>query len=236
MSAGIYDHLMSHVDYEDWASYIQEICDIFEMPGKTLVEAGCGTGTLLDHLIKMKYQASGFDLSFEMIQEAKRKYNVPVWQGDLRFFALNKKVDGLLCLYDSIQYLSLDEFPALFDRIHQSLSDHGLFIFDIVTEMHILTYWKHSVDKDETDRFKFNRKSWYDPVKKIQHTEIECYDFVSKNAYIEHHQQHIFDLDDLMQVIVDSNFTLEGMLDDFTFNDGHPKSDRIHFVLKKDSI
>lgn len=236
ISAEIYDYLMSHVEYQEWAEYIHDLFLKFAIPGKKIVEAGCGTGTLLNFLNQMQYRVSGFDLSFEMVREAKRKYNAIVWQGDLRSFSLKNKFDAFLCLYDSIQYLELDDFPTLLKRVYHSLNNKGLFIFDIVTETHILTYWKYLVDKDETDHYRLNRKSWYDPRKKIQHTEIECYDFISKNAYIEHHHQHVFDLDELIPILIDSDFKFEGMFGDFTLNEAHSKSDRIHFVLKKEVI
>ncbi len=233
ISSNVYDQLMDHVDYKDWAEYIHEIFERFHIPGCTVVEAGCGTGTLMASLHKLDYRISGFDLSFEMVAQAKQKYALPVWQADLRSFK-TKKVDAVLCLYDCIQYLSLNEFPELLFNIFEQLNEGGLFIFDIVTEMHILTYWKHAVDRDESDRYRFMRKSWFDPHKKIQHTEIECYDLITKNTYIEHHRQHVFNLDELIQLIFNSEFSLQCMLGDFTFSEGHTKSDRIHFVLKKE--
>ncbi len=233
ISSIIYDQLMDHVNYKDWAAYIHEIFEKFHIPGHTVVEAGCGTGTLMAALHKLDYRISGFDISFEMVRQAKQKYTLPVWQADLRSFKI-QKTDVILCLYDCVQYLSLDEFPELLSHIFEQLNKGGLFIFDIVTEMHILTYWKHAVDRDEADRYRFTRKSWFDPRNKIQHTEIECYDFISKNAYIEHHRQHVFNLDDLIQTIFDSELSLQRMLADFTFNEGNAKSDRIHFVLKKE--
>lgn len=70
--AGCYDELTYDVAYAVWADYIQRH---FRrgIPGKTILDLACGTGSLTRELALRGYEMIGVDLSPEMLAEAAEK-------------------------------------------------------------------------------------------------------------------------------------------------------------------
>lgn len=229
-----YDDLMSHVDYGSWADYLDRLIKRFGKRSRNIVDGCCGTGKMVVELSRKGYEVFGFDLSLEMLHQAGRNSAFFFWQGDLKKLSLKPNWDVFLCLYDSVQYLSVSEIDSVLNEVNRCLVLGGLFIFDIVTEHHVLKYW---ADYTETMHFRNHeilRQSWYDRPKKILHTVFD----VTKDGavYQEHHRQSVFSLSEIEDCIRQSKFVLLGMFEDFDFQSGKKTSDRIHFVLRKGSI
>jgi ubiquinone/menaquinone biosynthesis C-methylase UbiE len=230
----MYDRMMTHVDYAKWADYIHTLCEKFGTKTQKVIDGGCGTGSLSFHLSKMGYQIAGFDRSMEMIKVAYTKQCLPFWQGDLTALPLSKQWDAFLCIYDSIQYLSLEGIKKLFMEVRQILNTKGLVIFDVVTEKHVRKHWVDFYEKDRWKDWEMKRRSWYDTIDHIQHTEIEIAFLREKKVYREHHRQNIFPLYELESVIKDSGLKQLGKFRDYTLLPGNEKSDRVHFVLRQE--
>jgi SAM-dependent methyltransferase len=200
------------------------------------VDGGCGTGSMAIALSKRGYQVAAFDLSFEMVKKAHGKGLEKIWQGDLRHVALSKGWDAFVCLFDTIQYLSLEEIQQCLHQVNQILRDDGLFLFDAVTERHVLDYWVDYYEYDQGDDWKAMRRSWYDRKERNQHTEFEI-NFFRKNKIVrEHHLQKIYRMNEFDAVIRTSGFTCVGLFHGFTENAGGEDSDRVHFLLRKELI
>ena len=71
--AGCYDRLTYDVDYAAWADYIQRHFEKRPLPGKTVLDLACGTGSLTYELARRGYEMIGVDLSPEMLSEAVEK-------------------------------------------------------------------------------------------------------------------------------------------------------------------
>ncbi len=235
-SAQFYDALMEHVDYEEWAEYVHLLLQKFEITENYIVDFGCGTGTFLHQLESLGYRGIGYDISYPMVREAENKYGPKFWQGDLLTFGIRPFQGAATCIYDSIQYLSFDELSRFFKNLNQMIVADTLFIFDVVTETHVTTYWKNVTEVQETDSWRFWKKSWYDSTERIQHTEIISCQKHTTSYFKEHHKQHIFKIDELRKAILNSGLVILGIYADFTLNPGSEKNDRLHFVLKKESL
>jgi len=231
--AVFYDKLMDHVDYESWAEYIHLLFEIYGNDVKTVIDGGCGTGQMIKALEKRNFMVYGFDLSLSMIMEAKKRCNGPLWQGDLRTPALNTAQDAFICLYDTIHYLAPDSMHKMFDTVYQVLKPDGLLIFDAVTENHILEYWADYTEMDQIGKYHYTRRSWYNAGNRSQHTEFEI-GYPSGETFHEHHCQWIIPLADFASMGENCGFKLAGMLESQTQKSGDEKSDRIHFILRKD--
>jgi len=230
--APLYDQIMDHIDYYVWAEYITLLFDQFGNKVHRIVDGGCGTGSLVHALTQMDYHVVGFDRSWEMIQIARTKSTRPFWQGDLRSIGLTRGWDGFLCLYDTIQYLMIEELEAFLSEVKRLLNRGGLFIFDVVTENHVKRYWTHYTERERDDHWEMMRRSWYDKRGRSQHTEFTILLNNVKKVFSEHHFQHIYKLEDLETLVMRSGFRLVGLFDGFTLNQGNEASDRVHFVLQ----
>ncbi len=231
--AEFYDRLMAHVDYSEWADYLEACFKVFGNEGITrILDGGCGTGSLLSEMKKRGYSVSGFDLSEDMIRIARTK-GVPVWRGDLRAMASAGPVDSIICLYDTIHYLNEKEVSEFFNEACRLLKNEGLFIFDAVTENHVRNYWADYTEQGEECGCSYLRRSWYETANRCQHTEFEITVPPDETVFQEHHRQWIHPVPFFIENAEHSGFSLLGVFDECTFEEGHTHSDRVHLVFSR---
>jgi SAM-dependent methyltransferase len=231
--ASLYDGIMDHIDYHVWAEYINLLFCEFGNRIHRVVDGGCGTGSLANALIHLGYKVVGFDRSWEMIRIAHSKSMCPFWQGDLRSIGLSSRWDGFLCLYDTIQYLNGVELEAFLVVVNSLLVEGGLFVFDVVTEKHILRYWAKHTERERGEDWEMIRRGWYDKRGRCQHTEFLILSHEENKVFREHHSQQIYRLDELKATVIRSGFHIIGLFDGFTLKPGNEMSDRVHFVLQR---
>ena len=68
--AGCYDELTYDVDYSAWADYVEKHFRRRPLPGKTVLDLACGTGSLTRELAERGYEMIGVDQSPEMLAAA----------------------------------------------------------------------------------------------------------------------------------------------------------------------
>ncbi|HEX9974446.1 MAG TPA: class I SAM-dependent methyltransferase [bacterium] len=237
--AGIYDDVMSHVDYKQWARYIQKVIMKWCPEATKILDISCGTGSLLAKFDSNRYRLFGFDLSFNMVMEAERKFHplqIPIllWCGNMKSFRLKKNVDVVICLYDSINYLlNFEAWSRCFDCVFDSLNDQGIFIFDICTEKNSLKYFRNYIERKNRNQYQYLRASKYSSETNIHTNRFEIAFSSGSQKYVEIHQQYIFPVKDVLDFISKSKFEYLCAYDGFTFRSAHRNSLRIHFILKK---
>lgn len=157
--AEVYDIFMDNVPYEKWYKRIQRELDSFGMQAiklkdhrglseyaynllqekNTILDLGCGTGTLTRMLRDDGYDMIGIDLSLEMLDIAREKETgenpVLYLCQDMREFELYGTVGAIISVCDSINYLLKEEdVIQTFQRVDNYLYPGGLFLFDFNTE------------------------------------------------------------------------------------------------------
>lgn len=156
----VYDVFMDETPYEEWCDYIVELLDRYgslteEAVGgaitnaqirenltqerRTVLDLGCGTGTLTELLARRGYEMIGVDNAPEMLQIAMEKrersgLNILYLLQDMREFELYGTVGAVISVCDSLNYL-LEEEDILqtFRLVNNYLYPQGLFIFDFNT-------------------------------------------------------------------------------------------------------
>jgi len=239
MLAHFYDELMIHVNYKKWAQYIDEIIKSQNISNARILDISCGTGTLLIFLYKKGYKVSGSDISKNMINTAISKirnlgYDINFFQTDMRKLSLKKKFNVIVCLYDSINYiLTCKEFINTLNNVYFSLSDNGIFIFDVCTEYNSIKNFYDYYDSGETADFFYQRHSFFIKEDMLQINTFRILSKKNNKMYLENHKQRIYTTDELNSIISKTEFTTIGMFDNYSFNPPGIKSERIHFVLRK---
>jgi SAM-dependent methyltransferase len=104
----------------------------------TIVDLGCGGGTLAAALVEAGYDVLGVDLSPAMIELARTNFpgarfvQGSIWDADLppavAFTAVGEVVN-----YAADARTGLDQLAGLFDRVRAALAPGGVFLFDIAT-------------------------------------------------------------------------------------------------------
>ena len=128
-----YDAIMG--DRTKTTRQLQEFIRKAHPNAKTVLELGCGTGSVLKHLAK-DYEVWGVDLSRTMLSIAKKKLpQARLFQQDMVRFRLPHRFDVICCVFDSINHLlRFTDWKMLFASVDRHLSDEGIFIFDINTQ------------------------------------------------------------------------------------------------------
>jgi len=138
--AGCYDRFTYDVDYAAWADYIEKHFRRRGLPGKTVLDLACGTGSLTRELALRGYEMIGVDLSPEMLAEAAEK-NRDVGEVPPMFLCqpmekldLYGTIDACVCCLDSVNYVTdPKKLQRAFERVHLFLMPGGLFLFDVNT-------------------------------------------------------------------------------------------------------
>jgi len=127
-----YDNVMGSPEVQ--VEFIQERIQTHNPEAKTVLELGCGTGSILKRL--EDYDRYGIDESKEMLEVAKE--NVPegtFLKADITDFSIRKEFDVVLCMFDTLNHLlSFNEWKQLFHNVKEHLATDGVFIFDMNTE------------------------------------------------------------------------------------------------------
>jgi len=235
--AAIYDHVMRHVDYRQWAEYVVHLIGLWHPEARDILDVSCGTGNLLVHLRQYPYRLYGCDASFPMIRKAVQKAELegcPLWCGDMTRIGLRRSVDVLLCLYDSVNYLLEEEDLRRFlAEAHAAIAPDGLLIFDVCTEHNSLEFFYNYYDHEKHETFWYDRWSHYDRRERIQFTEFKIRFRDDPNVYLEVHRQRIYPVPRFLKLIEESPLELMATYHMFTTQPATARSNRIHFVLKK---
>jgi ubiquinone/menaquinone biosynthesis C-methylase UbiE len=236
-----YDVMMENVDYVRWADYVGDLFALYNYRPKRLLNIACGTGSIDILLAQKGYEMFGIDLAFDMIALAKKKaelrgVNLNLWQQDMRQLSVSKPVDALLCLYDSINYMTTEnDLKTVFIRASEALVPQGMFIFDVTTERNIVKHFHMQTFAENNKDFSYIWKNLYIYKDKLCKTvltfflkEDDCY-----KKYDEYHVQKIFSVDQVKDLLEEAGFKLLSSYDAFTFNKCGRSSDRINFTAVK---
>lgn len=130
--AAFYDQVMD--DPAPRAERVQALIDRFRPGAASLLELGCGTGSILARLPSVG-SLTGLDRSPEMLAVAAAKVpGARLVAGDMAEFALGERYDVIICVFDSLNHLlTFDRWRSMFGAVHRHLADGGLFVFDVNT-------------------------------------------------------------------------------------------------------
>jgi SAM-dependent methyltransferase len=130
--AAFYDEVMD--DPTPRAARVIDAIERYRPGAASLVELGCGTGSVLERLTGVPTLV-GLDLSPEMLAIAAGKVpTAELVEGDLSSFSLGRRFDVVVCVFDTLNHLlTFDAWLSAFDAVAAHLAAGGLFIFDINT-------------------------------------------------------------------------------------------------------
>jgi SAM-dependent methyltransferase len=137
--AAFYDAVMD--DPGPRAARVNAAIDSYRPDATSLLELGCGTGSILARL-DTGATLCGLDLSPDMLAIAATKVpGAQLVEGDMASFELGRRFDVIVCVFDSINHLlDVGSWTSLFARVHAHLTTGGLFVLDVNTvgELHRL--------------------------------------------------------------------------------------------------
>jgi len=132
-----YDIIYADKEYEKECDFLEEAFKKYArtLP-RTILDAGCGTGSHAVSLTKRGFKVTGVDASETMIKiaEAKAKKNradIDFHLMDLRNLQLNRKFDACIGMFTIVGYIIENEdVKKVLSNIRRHLNSHSLFLFD----------------------------------------------------------------------------------------------------------
>lgn len=241
--AAAYDTMMANVDYVRWANYVQKLFAHYNVRPRRILDMACGTGSTTILLAEKGYEMSGTDRAMEMLISARSKANekglpIHLWQQDMRDLAVTKPYDAVLCLYDSINYITTEkEMKQVFTRVSEALVSQGMFIFDVTTEYNIVKHFDKQTFAESTEDYSYIWRNLYFHKEKLCKTVLTFFlregtDFC---RYEELHIQKIYTVAEIKRFLEQTGYKLLSSFDAFTFNRWGKLSERINFTAVKEN-
>jgi SAM-dependent methyltransferase len=119
--------------------------------GRRVLEAACGSGRVMEEMLKRGWQVDGFDLNASMLEHARARLKGEggwkVWPGDLARFEVPKgrRYQVVHCLVSTFKYLlSEAEAGAALERMAEVLEPGGL----LVLGLHLTDYGRTACEHE----------------------------------------------------------------------------------------
>ena len=181
---------------------------------KTILEVACGTGRLMTILEEKGYEATGLDLSQEMLDIARKRCRGRLLRQDMRDIKVTETFDALICLGKGFAYMLTDaDVEMALDSFNRVLRDGGALVFDSFDAERSRRYafgeWRKTVFEFEDMRvtrlsrsldYKESDSTWLAEWKYIIETEGE------KHIIKDETRLRSFDRDQLKDMLVCHGF------------------------------
>lgn len=198
--AEVYDELMDNVPYGEWAAFVVSVlkeygvgdaCDNPEDADElaknlaaernTVLDLGCGTGTLAELLARAGFDMIGLDNSEEMLEIAMQKREISgsdilYLLQDMREFELYGTVGAVCSVCDSLNYILEDEdMVKVFSLVNNYLYPGGIFVFDFNTVFKYEQVIGDSTIAENRDDCSFIWENYYDVESRINEYDLTIF-------------------------------------------------------------
>lgn len=139
--ASNYDALTGDVDYDAYLRFYRSIFLSSGTEVNSVLDLGCGTGTMTMLLDGTGYDMIGVDAAPEMLNEAMEKIAEAGRVG--KILLLNQRmeeldlygtVDAAISSLDCLNYVHPSCLSEVFRRLHLFIRPEGILVFDVLTE------------------------------------------------------------------------------------------------------
>jgi len=188
--AARYDTLQSDMDCGRWADFLEEIINDLctTCSGtKSIIDLGCGTGSV-DVLLSSKgFDVTGVDNAEAMLEIAsgKDEEGKITWLlHDITDFEPDGKTDCFLSLLDTMDHImDKEKITGIFRSVSDHLLPGGVFIFDVITEKHLARTLGENVFYQDYEDFLLLWINHYDSREKVNTAELTFFEVDEEGKY-----------------------------------------------------
>ena len=243
--AYLYDTFMEDVPYDKWADLLSCLIKAYGENTRTVLDLGCGTGTLTLMLSDMGYDVMGVDNSQDMLSVADSKAfesgkEILFINQDMRTLDLVEKQDCIFSICDCINYLLLDEDVLdTFGCVKNCLDNNGLFIFDFNTVYKYETVIGDTTIAENREDCSFIWENFYSVDDHINEYDVTFFKRVSDEGnglferFEETHIQRGYTLEEMKMFVLKSGLRFITAIDEETRKEPTEESERIYIVCRK---
>jgi 2-polyprenyl-3-methyl-5-hydroxy-6-metoxy-1,4-benzoquinol methylase len=212
----------------------------------TILDLGCGTGTLTELLARRGYDMIGVDNSEEMLQIAMEKreqsgLDILYLLQDMREFELYGTVGAVVSVCDSLNYL-LEEEDILqtFRLVNNYLYPKGIFIFDFNTVYKYAEVIGDATIAENREECSFIWENYYHEAEEINEYDLTI--FVREETkgaeplfrrFQETHYQRGYRMEQMRRLVEQSGLEFLQAIDADTHGVVTEESERIYMVARK---
>ncbi len=202
-----YDELLQDEEaYGLWLQYIEE------KPFHTLLELASGSAVLTGILEKKGYEILASDLSERMREASKKNYSGEYVLLDMRDFSLGKTFDTVICVVDSINYLTFEELPSCFISVYWHLNPGGRFLFDMHHPARLKEFEDEYIEEGTVSGVPYQWTIRSVPEDAALHEHFTFY--TPEGIVQEQHLQHVFDAGEVKKLMERVGFSVR-VIEDF---------------------
>ena len=241
--AKVYDTFMDNVPYEEWAEYLAELLQEYDIEDGLVLDLGCGTGSLTEILATKGYDMIGADGSAEMLEIAMEKkaqsgHDILYLLQDMREFELYGTVRAVVSVCDCVNYITDEkELEQVFRLVNNYLDPEGIFIFDFNTEYKYKEILGEQTIAEDREDCSFIWDIYYYEDESMNEYELTLFikeqDSNLYRKYQEMHYQKAYTLDAMRELIEWSGLEFVTAYDAYTRKAPTETSERICVVARE---
>ncbi len=240
--AGFYDELNSGTDYKGYALFIKSAFEKYaENKPEIVLDAACGTGSVLIELAKLGYDMIGNDLSQDMLSVAMGKaaeegISPLLLNQNMCALDLYGTVDAAVCCLDSVNYLMGEgELEKCFSSINFFMNPGGIFVFDANTPYKFRTVYGCNDIIIESENSLCAWSNYFDEDTRVCEFVLSFFreeenGMYSRRDEIQHERE--YSLDEIKAALDKSGFDIMDIVSDFDFSPCDEETERWYFVCK----
>lgn len=215
----------------------------------TILDLGCGTGTLTQLLAAQGYDMIGIDNAQEMLQIAIEKrdsagLDILYLLQDMRTFELYGTVGAVISVCDSVNYLlEEEEIVQTFRLVNNYLFPQGLFIFDFNTIYKYAQVIGDATIAENREECSFIWDNYYHEEEQINEYDLTVFvkepadmeqaDHALYRRFQETHYQRGYELEQMKDCLRRAGMVFVEAVDADTHEAVNDVSERIYVVARK---
>lgn len=215
----------------------------------TILDLGCGTGTLTQLLAAQGYDMIGIDNAQEMLQIAIDKrdsagLDILYLLQDMRTFELYGTVGAVISVCDSVNYLlEEEEIVQTFRLVNNYLYPQGLFIFDFNTVYKYAQVIGDATIAENREECSFIWDNYYHEEEQINEYDLTVFvkepadmeqaDHALYRRFQETHYQRGYELEQMKDCLRRAGMVFVEAVDADTHEAVNDVSERIYVVARK---
>ncbi|MCM1154165.1 MAG: methyltransferase domain-containing protein [Roseburia sp.] len=254
--AQVYDTFMDETPYGEWCDFLLTLLHRYEIREEiaddnlrqeknSILDLGCGTGTLTQLLAAKGYDMIGVDNSPEMLHIAMEKkersgLDILYLCQDMREFELYGTVGAVVSVCDSLNYLlTEEELLAVFQLVRNYLYPGGLFIFDFNTVYKYETVIGDTTIAENREDCSFIWENYYHSGDETNEYDLTIFvkndkEKESFRRFQETHFQRGYRAGQMKKLLERAGLTLLTQIDADTHEEVREVSERIYMVARKE--
>lgn len=260
--AQVYDIFMDDTPYEEWCDYLVGLLEKYrennyiietdddvtkanlKQEQNSILDLGCGTGTLTELFARQGYDMIGIDNAQEMLQIAMDKrdasgLDILYLLQDMREFELYGTVGAVISVCDSVNYLLEEEdVVRTFRLVNNYLYPKGIFIFDFNTVYKYKMVIGDTTIAENREECSFIWDNYYHEEEQVNEYDLTI--FVQEEAetglyrrFQETHYQRGYELEQMKDFLQRAGLVFLEAIDADTHEAVRDESERIYVAARK---